>query len=165
MRNKELSKALGKKSRHLKNENMIKVFLTIAKEPSSFSELLEKTGLSRPVLSNHLKFLDENLAIYPDIIKRNQTLNPQEIKKVVYRASVDEIPRMLRQALSVLNMLVEPLENKELDRELLKHKQAIAKTITNYLIQLNTNRALALKLDKENLKKELERKPSTTKES
>jgi hypothetical protein len=61
---------------------------------------------------------------------------------------------MLEQALSALNILSEPFEDKELDRELMKHKQAIAKAMTSYIHQLNINRDRALRLDIENLKKE-----------
>jgi len=133
---------------------MIKVFLTVTKEPSSFSELLERTGLSRPVLASHLKFLTENLAIYPDTIKRTETLNPQEFGKHVYRASVDVIPRMLEQALSALSILSEPFEDKELNKKLQKHKDEIAKAIYHHIRDLEKKRALELQLERENLKKE-----------
>jgi len=162
VKNEELRKARGQKSRKQRSDNTIRVYLAIAKEPSSFSELQKKTKLSPPVLSSHLKFLTENLAIYPDTIKRHEARNSQEIGKSVYRATVDEIPRMLNEALSALFILSEPFEDKELNRKLVKYKDEIAKAIYHHIKTLEKKRALEVALERETLreerKKELPRK-------
>jgi len=148
---KQIREALGRKSRQLGDMNMTRVFLTIAKEPLSFSELLEKTELSRPVLAKHLRHLEKNLAIYRDTIKPNQTLDAKKVGKIIYRVTLDEIPRILKQALSLLDILSDPFEDKELDEELEKHKRAIAKAIEKYINQYNKTREEGLKADLKNL--------------
>lgn len=50
---------LGKKLRQIGKENREKIFLTIAKEPLTFSELLDETDVSRATLSKHLKDLQK----------------------------------------------------------------------------------------------------------
>jgi uncharacterized protein YbaR (Trm112 family) len=155
LKSEETRKALGKKSRDQKRDNMIKVFLTIAKEPSSFPELVEKTRLSKSTLFGHLEYLEKKAhAIYRDTIKEDQTLNSEEIGKLVYHVKIDEIPNMLQEGLSLLGILVDPFEDKELDRQLEEHKRKISRLLTHYIDQLRINREQALKLEIENLKKE-----------
>jgi len=144
---KEITKALGRKSRQLRNENMTRVLLTIAKEPLSFSELLKKTKLSRPVLTNHLRRLERNHAIYRDTIKPNQTLNPDEIGKIVYKAGIDQVPEILRTTLSLIDILSGTLGDMKLDKKLREHKKAIITAIVDYLNEHIRTREKALELE------------------
>ena len=177
MNDERRRKAQGRARVRLGNANMIKVFEEIAKEPSSFSELLKKTRLTRPALTDHLRFLMNTAnAIYPEA--RVPAIEPHKTHsrkigrpKVVYRAKVDEIPRMLEQVLSFdLLSLTEPLEDnkpdwkmsehkQKLDRELLEHKKAIVKALTDYINEFNIKREQALELEKENLKLVPKKKP------
>jgi DNA-binding HxlR family transcriptional regulator len=51
-----------------KKDNQKKILSTLFKSPSSFSHLVDKTGLSKPVLSNHLKFLKKEEFITKDFL-------------------------------------------------------------------------------------------------
>jgi len=145
--NEEMRKALGRKSRRLRDENMAKVFLTIAKEPLSFSELLKKTELSRPVLTNHLRRLERNHAVYRDTIKPNQTLNSEEVGKIVYKAGIDQVPEILRTTLSLIDILSGTLGDMKLDEKLREHKEAIISAIVDYLNEHIRTRKKALELE------------------
>ena len=142
---------------------MIRIFMTIAKEPLSFPELHKKLRMSKPTLRiskstlfNHLEYLEKKAkAIYRDTIKADQTLKEEEVGKLVYKLKVDQIPNMLEEALSLLGMLSEPFEDKELDRKFSEYRRAIAELMNDYIIQLKLNRDQALRLEQENLKKGL----------
>ena len=138
---------------------MLKIFLLIAKKPSSFKEVVEETGYSKSTVFTHLEFLEKKArAIERDIIKAYQTTNEKDIGKIFYRVSIDEIPHMVEEALSLLSILSEPFGDKELDRQLLEHKKAIADLLNLYLTQLNRNRNLALNLEKDTLHREVRKK-------
>jgi len=151
----ETKKALGRKSRRLKLENRAKVFLTIAKKPSSFSELLTETKLSRASLTQHLKFLEREGAIYRDVIKPNETSNPKEVGKIIYKVKIDEVPEIINETLMVglETILAVFRENKELYRKLEFHIREINKAICEYLNYLNKTREQALKTELERLRK------------
>jgi len=151
----ETKKALGRKSRRIGHENRTKVFLTIAKNPSSFSELLSETKLSRASLTQHLRFLEKEGAIYRDIIKATQTSKPSEIGKIVYKVKEDEMIAILMEtvmvSLSVIPTVFE--ENKELEKKLQFHAREISEAIFNHVNWLRTHREQALKSELERLKK------------
>ena len=127
----ETKKALGKKSRLLKRENRALIYMTIAKEPSSFSELLEKTKLSRSVLTQHLKELENEGLIYKDIIKPTETLDKSQIGKIVYKIKEDE----------------------NLRQKLHEYAKEIAKAITQYINQLRASREQSLKAELKRIEK------------
>jgi len=55
----EKREAQGRKSRQLGNLNQTRILSLLSQQPSTFTELHGKTGLSKPVLSNHLNGLRE----------------------------------------------------------------------------------------------------------
>jgi DNA-binding transcriptional ArsR family regulator len=132
--------------------NMIKVFMTIAKKPMSFSELLKETRLSKPVLTDHLRHLEKNLAVYREVIGFDQTPDPKEVGKVVYRPKLDQIPTMLKRSLPVLDVILDVLEDEKLRKELEPHIQAIGNAIIDYLNDHNKRREQGLELDRQFLK-------------
>jgi len=114
----ETKKALGKKSRQLKRENREKIYMTIAKEPSSFSELLEKTKLSRSVLTQHLKELENEHLIYKDTIKPTETSDKSQIGKIVYKIKEDEMENFLMQTIHMNFTIAELVEDENLKQKL-----------------------------------------------
>lgn len=137
--------ALGRKSRQLKAQNQTLVFMTIARKDLSFSELLNETRLSRASLAKHLKQLEKDGIIYKDTIKPDETSNPQEIGKIVYKLMEDNFEWFLKQtvemSLAVQNLFID----EEVKKELKKHSDAIAKIISNYI---ETQRAITKRLKK-----------------
>jgi DNA-binding transcriptional ArsR family regulator len=94
--------ALGRKSRQLKIQNQNLVFMAVAEMPLSFTELLEKTKLSRASLTQHLKELANLGFIYKDTIKSSEFESiPPEVGKVVYRMKPDEYGDYLKQAIEI----------------------------------------------------------------
>jgi DNA-binding transcriptional ArsR family regulator len=149
----ETKKALGKKSRLLKRENRALIYMTIAKEPSSFSELLEKTKLSRSVLTQHLKELENEGLIYKDIIKPIETLDKSQIGKIVYKIKEDEMENFLMQTIDMNFTIADLVEDENLRQKLHEYAKEIAKAITQYVNQLRTVREQSLKAELERIKK------------
>ena len=149
----ETKKALGKKSRILKRENRALIYMTIAKEPSSFSELLEKTKLSRSVLAQHLKELENEGLIYKDIIKPSETLDKSQIGKVVYKIKEDEMENFLMQTIHMNFTIAELVEDENLRQKLNEYAKEIAKAIIQYVNQLRASREQSLKAELERIQK------------
>jgi DNA-binding transcriptional ArsR family regulator len=80
-----IHEAQGQKSRQIASLNVLHVLEILGEKPSSFSELLRETGFSKPVLSKHLQTLTKERAIYKDTIKSDETSDPREVGKIVYR--------------------------------------------------------------------------------
>jgi DNA-binding transcriptional ArsR family regulator len=149
----ETKKALGKKSRLLKRENRALIYMTIAKEPSSFSELLEKTKLSRSVLTQHLKELENEGLIYKDIIKPTETLDKSQIGKIVYKIKEDEMENFLMQTIHMNFTIAELVEDENLRQKLNEYAKEIAKAIIQYVNQLRASREQSLKAELERTKR------------
>jgi DNA-binding HxlR family transcriptional regulator len=137
--------ALGKKSRQLKARNQALVYMTIAKKPLSFSELLSETKLSRGSLTQHLKELENEGLIYKDIIKPIDTLNKSEIGKIIYKIKEDEMENFLMQTIDMNFTIGDLIEDKETREKLHGYATEIAKVIIQYLNELRANREQALK--------------------
>jgi DNA-binding transcriptional ArsR family regulator len=137
--------ALGRKSRQLKTQNRALVYMAIAKEPLSFTELLEKTKLSRASLTLHLKELENEGLIYKDIIKPTETLDKSQIGKIVYKIKEDEIENFLMQTINMNFTIADLVEDENLKRKLNEYAKEIAKAITQYINQLRTVREQNLK--------------------
>jgi predicted transcriptional regulator len=169
----ELKKRLGNKSTKTGTENRMKVFLTIAEEPMSFKDMLEKLKMTKPTLTSHLKTLEKEKSIYKDTVKSYETSNSEEVGKVVYRVSVSQIHKMLEEALSLYDILSRafdleaitkesrertgkiPEDNlrkltadeeiKEVHQKLEEHKKAMVDTVSDYLTRREERRRLRAK--------------------
>jgi DNA-binding transcriptional ArsR family regulator len=149
----ETKKALGKKSRLLKRENRALIYMTIAKEPSSFSELLEKTKLSRSVLTQHLKELENEGLIYKDIIKPTETLDKSQIGKIVYKIKEDEMENFLMETITMNFTIADLVEDEKLKQKLNEYAKEIAKTFIQYVNRVRASREQSLKAELERTKK------------
>lgn len=145
----ELKKRLGQKSRRLRNENRMKVFLTIAKKPSMFSELLENkdVGLCRATLSEHLKSLKRDTMIYR-VIDGND--------RIVYKAKIDEVPEILMQSVMVgLSSIISLCDEDEKTKaELRFYAEKLSNVAMKYINKYRTHREQALKLEKKAIESE-----------
>jgi DNA-binding HxlR family transcriptional regulator len=81
--NKRIKESQGEKSRQIGSINELDVLQALVNKPLTFSELLNVTEFSKPVLWKHLKTLMKKGYIYKDTIKLNE--NPEEVGKIVYR--------------------------------------------------------------------------------
>jgi DNA-binding transcriptional ArsR family regulator len=119
MKEQGLREKLGRRSTKTGIENRTRIFLTIAKEPLSFSQLVEKFKgeLSKPVINDHLKVLERQGSIYKDTIKKDETCEPEKVGKVVYRASVHHIGSILMEALSLYDVLSEAFDVEKIRKE------------------------------------------------
>lgn len=98
-------------------ENRTRVLLAIAKKPSSFQELLKELALTRPTLLSHIKSLQKKGSIYRDTIKPDETSNPKEVGKVVYRASLHHIAKTLMEAISLYDVFSEAFDVEKISKE------------------------------------------------
>lgn len=130
---------------------MIRVFMAIAQQPMSFSDLHKKLKLSYPVLTDHLQHLEKNLAIYRHIINVGETPDSKEVGKVVYMAKFDQIPTMLRQSLFILDTITDVLEDEQLKKDLELHIRAIGKAVLNYLNDYAKMREKGLEFERKSL--------------
>jgi len=124
-----IREAQGRKSRQTAKLHQLDLLLAIINKPSTFSQLLKKTGLSKPVLAKHLKFWRDREIIYKDTIKRTEATNPKDVGKVVYRAiPAEPIPEMVA-AMETMLQLPKPHWQRESEAKLRKHLEAIAEII------------------------------------
>jgi DNA-binding transcriptional regulator GbsR (MarR family) len=145
--------ALGRKSRQLKTQNRALVYMAIAKEPLSFTELLEKTKLSRASLTLHLKELESEDLIYKDIIKPTETLDKSQIGKIVYKIKEDEMENFLMQTIHMNFTIAELVEDENLKQKLNEYAKEIAKAIIQYVNQLKASREQSQKAELERTQK------------
>jgi DNA-binding transcriptional ArsR family regulator len=145
--------ALGRKSRQLKAQNRALVYMAIAKEPLSFTELLEKTKLSRASLTLHLKELENEDLIYKDIIKPTETLDKSQIGKIVYKIKEDETENFLLQTIEMNFTIANLVEDENLKQKLHEYAKEIAKAITQYVNQLRASREQRLKAELKRIEK------------
>jgi len=124
-----IHEAQGRKSRKTAKLHQLNVLLAIINKPSTFSQLLKKTGFSKPVLAKHLKFWTHKEIIYKDTIKKTEATNPKDVGKIVYRAiSGTHIPEIVV-AMETALQLPNPHWEQKSKTKLRKHLEAIAKII------------------------------------
>jgi DNA-binding HxlR family transcriptional regulator len=122
----EALEAQGRRSRQIAGQNQLKVLLPLVKKPLTFSELRKKTRFSKPVLAKHLKFWINDEIIYKDTIKSNETAEPKEVGKIVYRIISGELIPDIVKAMETALQLPEPHWNEESKSKLKTHLEAIA---------------------------------------
>jgi DNA-binding transcriptional ArsR family regulator len=149
----KIREALGRKSRQLKTQNQALVYMAIAKKLLSFSELLNETKLSRASLTHHLKLLENEDAVYKDIIKPIDTLNRSEIGKIVYKVKADEMEKFLMEAINTNFTIADLVEDENYRQELNGYAKKIAEAIYRYLTELRAFREQSLKAELERIKK------------
>jgi DNA-binding transcriptional ArsR family regulator len=149
----KIKEAQGQKSRKIASENLTKVFFAIAQKRLSFSELLEETKLSKPVLAKHLKTLQEQGVIYKDIIKLTDTFDSSEVGKIVYKMKEDEMESFLMEAVNTNFTIADLVEDEELRQKLNGYAKEIAKAIFDYVTELRASREQSLKAELERIKK------------
>lgn len=152
-KDKRTREAQGLKSKRIAGDNLAKVFMSIAEKPASFSELLTKTGFSKPVLNKHLKTLREHDAVYKDTIKPTETSNPSEIGKVIYKMKLDEMEHFLRETINTNFTIGRLINDIELREKLDHHAREIGNVILEYLKQLADARERDLKLELERIRR------------
>ena len=132
-----IHEAQGRKSRKTAKLHQLNVLLAIINKPSTFSQLLKKTGFSKPVLAKHLKFWINGEIIYKDTIKPTEATNPKDVGKIVYRAiPAEPIPQIVA-TMEVALQLPNPHWEQESKTKLRKHLEAIAKIILDEATKKN----------------------------
>ena len=125
----------------LRKEYRAKIYLRIAKQPASFSELLNEGIVSRGALGKHLKKLEKEGFIYRDIIKPTETMNPSEIGKIIYKVKEDEMEKFLIETVMVsFTAIQDVFDNKELNEKIRFHTAELSKIIIDYVNQLRATR-------------------------
>jgi len=128
-----IRKAQGRKSRQTAKLHQLDVLMAIINTPSTFSQLLKKTGFSKPVLAKHLKFWVDGGIIYKDTIKRMEATSPKDVGKIVYRSIPGTpMPQMVA-AMETALQLPKPRWKQESKTELRKHLEAIAEIFLDEL--------------------------------
>lgn len=136
-RDERIREAQGRKSRQTAKLHQLDVLLAIINKPSTFSQLLKKTGFSKPVLAKHLKFWKDGEIIYKDTIKPTEAANPEDVGKVVYRAiPAAPIPEMVA-AMETALQLPKPHWEQKSKTKLRKHLEAIARIILDEATKKN----------------------------
>lgn|SRR4030043_1660733 len=145
-KDERIREAQGQKSRQTARLNEIRVLQTLIDRPLAFSELLKETGFSKPVLSKHLKTWIKENAIIKDTIKPDETANPKEVGKIVYRSNSKELISVIVEALEYTLQMPKPDWDEEMKAELKRHFEGIAKLISKEWEKLQMNKRAKLKL-------------------
>jgi DNA-binding transcriptional regulator GbsR (MarR family) len=130
-KDERIREAQGQKSRQTARLNEIRVLLALVEKPLTFTELLKETGFSKPVLTKHLKTWMKENAIYKDTIKPDETTNPMEVGKIVYRSNSKQMIPDIITALEKTLQMPKPDWDEEMKAELKRHFEGIAKLILN----------------------------------
>jgi DNA-binding Lrp family transcriptional regulator len=146
--NEETRKAQGDKQRRDFNTHNSRVFMAIAKKPSSLRELRETTHLSQGAVWKHLKWLEQAQFIYRDTVKPNEEFG--EVGKVVWKARPPDsdyyrgyFREAIKTALGFIDLNFETQENKrKMEIETEKFIDVVEKIILDE-IERSTNRVLA----------------------
>lgn len=138
-KDERIREAQGQKSRQTARLNEIRVLQALMK-PLTFSELLKETGFSKPVLAKHLKTWIKENAIYKDTIKPDETANPVEVGKIVYRSNSKQIIPDIVTALEKTLQMPKPNWDEEMKAELKRHFEGIAKLILKEWEKLQMNK-------------------------
>jgi len=144
-KDERIREAQGQKSRQTARLNEIRVFLALVEKPLTFSELLKETGFSKPVLAKHLKTLMKENGICKDTIKLDETANPKEVGKIVYRSNPKELISLIVQALEYTLQMPKPDWDEEMKAELRRHFEGIAKLISKEWEKLQMSKRAKLK--------------------
>jgi DNA-binding transcriptional regulator GbsR (MarR family) len=139
-KDERIREAQGQKSRQTAKMNEIRVLLALVWKPLTFSELLKETGFSKPVLTKHLKTWMKEDAIYKDTIKPDETANPMEVGKIVYRSASKTIIPDIVAAMEIALNIPKPDWDKETKAELNRHFEGIAKVIMGEYEKLQMSR-------------------------
>lgn len=144
-KDERIREAQGQKSRQTARLNEIRVLQALIDKPLTFSELLKETGFSKPVLAKHLKTWIKENAIYKDTIKPDETANPVEVGKIVYRSNSKQIIPDIVTALEKTLQMPKPNWDEEMKAELKRHFEGIAKLISKEWEKLQMNKRAKLK--------------------
>jgi len=144
-KDERIREAQGQKSRQTARLNEIRVLLALIKKPLTFSELLKETGFSKPVLTKHLKTWAKENAIYKDTIKPDETTNPLEVGKIVYRSISKQIIPDIVAAMETTLQMPNPDWDEESKAELKRHFEGIAKIMLNEYEKIRMSRRAKLK--------------------
>jgi DNA-binding transcriptional regulator GbsR (MarR family) len=143
-KDERIREAQGQKSRQTARLNEIRVLQALMK-PLTFSELLKETGFSKPVLTKHLKTWIKENAIYKDTIKPDETANPMEVGKIVYRCISKNIIPDIVAAMETTLQMPKPDWDEESKAELKRHFEGIAKVILKEWEKLKMSERAKLK--------------------
>jgi len=106
----------------------MRIFNILMEKRMSFSELLQETGFSRPVLTKHLKELQRDSTIYKDTIKRDETSDHEEVGKIVYALAPEDAIEMFAKQMVEMNSVIPYLDIDEGTKEKIQeHYDAIAR--------------------------------------
>jgi DNA-binding transcriptional regulator GbsR (MarR family) len=144
-KDERIREAQGLKSRQTARLNEIRVYHALIEKPLTFSELLKETGFSKPVLAKHLKTLAKENAIHKDTIKPDETANPEEVGKIVYRSNPKLLISLIVQALEYTLQMPKPNWDEEMKAELKVHFEGIARLISKEWEKLQMSRRAKLK--------------------
>jgi DNA-binding transcriptional regulator GbsR (MarR family) len=142
-KDQKIREAQGEKSRHIARLNQILIFQALTR-PLTFSELQQETELSKPVLSKHLRTMMNHDSIFKDTIKRDETADPKEIGKIVYRANAKIIiPDIVDGIDRTLNLTTRFDEKAK--AEVRRHLEEIAKIALEQWNKIGVSRRADLK--------------------
>jgi DNA-binding transcriptional regulator GbsR (MarR family) len=144
-KDERIREAQGQKSRQTARLNELRVLQALIDKPLTFSELLKETGFSKPVLTKHLKTWVRESAICKDTIKPDETTNPKEVGKIVYRSNPKELTSVIVKALEHTLQMPKPDWDEEMKTELKIHFEGIAKLISREWEALQMKRRAKLK--------------------
>ena len=143
-KDERIREAQGEKSRQTARVNGIRVLQALMR-PLTFSELQEETELSKPVLSKHLRTWINEDTIYKDTIKRDETTNPKEIGKIVYRANSKLVIPDIVAAIEHTLHLTNPKFDEEAKAGIKRHLEEIAKLGVKQWEKIGISRRAELK--------------------
>lgn len=143
-KDERIREAQGEKSRQMATLNEIRIFEVLMR-PLTFSELQKEIGLSKPVLSKHLRTMMNDDRIYKDTIKRDETMNLKEIGKIVYRVNSKLAISVIVDAIESTLHLTNPKFDEEAKAEIKRHLEGIAKIATKQWERLMVSRRAELK--------------------
>lgn len=144
-KDRKIREAQGQRSRTIADQNELHVFLTLIKKPLTFSELLKETGFSKPVLAKHLRALQADESVCRDTIKADETSNPKEVGKVVYRIISNQISPLIVDAIKKTLQMPKPDWDEKWKAELEMHCEGIAKIILREWEKLKMSERAKLK--------------------
>jgi DNA-binding MarR family transcriptional regulator len=144
-KDERIREAQGQKSRQTARLNEIRVLEALMEKPLTFSELLRETGFSKPVLTKHLKTWIKENAIYKDTIKPDETADPTEVGKIVYRCISKQIIPDIAAAMDATLRLTKPDWDEESKAEVKRHFEGIAKVMLKQWEKLRMSKRAKLK--------------------
>jgi DNA-binding MarR family transcriptional regulator len=144
-KDERIREAQGQKSRQTARLNEIRVLDALMDKPLTFSELIRETGFSKPVLTKHLKTWIKENAICKDTIKPDETADPTEVGKIVYRCISKNIIPDIAAAMDATLHLTNPNWDEESKAEVKRHLEEIAKIGLKEWERIRMNKRTKLK--------------------